>query len=156
MNISLINLTEGNFPFNIKQELKLLDGLGNLGSSKGPIKINLEFKKLDKNTFLVQGDISLTIINECQRCSKPMDTILNIDMEVCIKDKIELNSNLEETSEIHYQSLEFFNLENLILEEIYLNFPTVSLCCSAEEHENFLNNRDEKIRPFKKIRDLIK
>ena len=85
-------------------------------------------------------------------------TLIEIDLEtdVGIKDIKYENSEKTGPLEVHYQDLENFNINDLISEEIYLNFPSIVTCCSIESNLKSEVNSSNKIRPFQKIRDLIK
>ena len=58
--------------------------------------------------------------------------------------------------ETHYQELDNFNILELISEELQLNFPSIIVCSSCKNLDKNNKYKDQKIRPFKKIRDLIK
>tara|TARA_B100001013_G_scaffold304079_1_gene206414 strand:- start:327 stop:803 length:477 start_codon:yes stop_codon:yes gene_type:complete len=153
---NLINLLQESFPILITKEINSLEGLINLGQLKRKIKIDLSINKVSSNLFLVRGSINATFITECQKCRKPSDVELNIASEVGLKNSPEEESDSKISYEIHYQNLELFDIDKLISEEIYLNYPSIVLCCSSEiTIEESLRNI-KKIQPFKKIKDLIK
>jgi len=52
--------------------------------------------------------------------------------------------------------LENFDINDLVSEEIYLNFPSNVSCCTIEGNKKSQINDLNKIKPFQKIRDLIK
>ena len=151
-----INLNEGFFPIPIKKEIKNLDNLDNLGVIKKDIKINLEIEKYSDDLLLAKGDISVTFLSECQKCSKLMDIDLQIKTQVGIKNITEEKVDEKGPYEIHYQDLNCFNIDDLIAEEIHLNFPSVVICCNPDNANDKEDKENQKIRPFKKIRDLIK
>ena len=150
-----INLNEGFFPIPIKKEIKNLDNLDNLGVIKKDIKINLEIEKYSEDLLLVKGDISVTFLSECQKCSKLTDIDLQIKTQVGIKNITEEKVDEKGPYEIHYQDLNCFSLKALIAEEIHLNFPSRVICCESDNNDKEKEN-NQKVKPFKKIRDLIK
>ena len=150
-----INLNEGFFPIPIKKEIKNLDNLDNLGVIKKDIKINLEIEKYSDDLLLVKGDISVTFLSECQKCSKLTDIDLQIKTQVGIKNITEEKVDEKGPYEIHYQDLNCFNIDDLIAEEIHLNFPSRAICCELDNNDKEKEN-NQKVKPFKKIRDLFK
>ncbi len=87
---------------------------------------------------------------------KITDTEVLIDgsVDITIKDIKELHLDSSEQDQTHYQDLEYFNIDNLIEEELALIYPDIVKCDrSCLEKEDAL--MDEKNLPFKKIRDLI-
>ena len=151
-----INLYEAIFPFTIVKDIKSIEGLENLGSLVEIIKVNFLINKIDADSFSLQGNIKATFELECQRCSKISPIILDIKSKVGIKDKLEENSDQKVPDDIHYQNLRLFNIDILIREEIYLNFPSIFLCCTKDIGEGNNMIHDKKIKPFKKIKDLLK
>ena len=81
---------------------------------------------------------------------------LSLETDVGIKDIKYENVDKKEPLEVHYQDLENFNINDLVSEEIYLNFPSIVTCCTIESNEKLEEKSLNKIRPFQKIRDLIK
>ena len=81
---------------------------------------------------------------------------LNLETNVGIKDIKYENVDKKEPLEVHYQDLENFNINDLVSEEIYLNFPSIVTCCTIESNDKSEEKSLNKIRPFQKIRDLIK
>ena len=150
-----INLNEGFFPIPIKKEIKNLDNLDNLGVIKKDIKINLEIEKYSDDLLLVKGDISVTFLSKCQKCSKLTDIDLQIKTQVGIKNITEEKVDEKGPYEIHYQDLNCFSIEKLIAEEIHLNFPSRAICCELDNNDKEKEN-NQKVKPFKKIRDLFK
>ena len=80
---------------------------------------------------------------------------LKINTKVGIKDNLEQEVKTNEPFEIHYQNLRLFDINKFIVEEIYLNFPSIVLCCGSGSNKNKDQIKKQKIRPFKKIKDLI-
>ena len=155
MNI-LLNLNEGTFPIEINKEIKELKDLNHLGELKGNIKLNLSIEKLSKVLFFAKGDILATYLSKCQRCSKKTSINLNIKLNIGIKDTKHENRDGKGALEIHYQHIDNFDINDLVVEEILLNFPQNIYCCELEAKEITVKENEEKIKPFKKIRDLIK
>ncbi len=81
---------------------------------------------------------------------------LNFKTDVGLKDIRYENIDRKGPLDIHYQDLENFNINGLISEEIYLNFPSIVTCCTIESNEKLEEKSFNKIRPFQKIRDLMK
>ena len=156
MKHTLLNLNEGSFPIKLDKKLKDLYGLEGLGEIKDHINVKLIIEKFSKDLFLAKGQISITIEADCQTCFKK--TLIEIDLEtdVGIKDINYENVDEKGPLEVHYQDLENFNINDLISEEIYLNFPSIVTCCTIESNEKLQEKSLNKIRPFQKIRDLIK
>ena len=148
-----LNLREGSFPIKIDlifDETSLKD----IGQLEDSIKGNIEISLISKDLFRFEGSISAGFINQCQSCLKDIQVGLNFSSNLVIKDEslmMEDNSNQDQT---HYQNLEYFDIKQLIEEEISLNFPNI-VKCEEECIENRPNIDQEKNLPFKKIRDLI-
>tara|TARA_B100001013_G_scaffold294933_1_gene195219 strand:- start:7423 stop:7893 length:471 start_codon:yes stop_codon:yes gene_type:complete len=155
MSNSFINLTESTFPFVINKKLANLNGLNDLGELTTNIKVKLKIDIISKFLFLVSGNIDASFRSRCQKCSKLSDIQLNIKTEVGIKDISQEELDTEKKYEIHYQDLKLFNINKLIKEEIHLNFPSIVLCCISESDKSLDVRKEQKIHPFKKIKDLI-
>tara|TARA_B100001750_G_C15271416_1_gene477751 strand:- start:4 stop:474 length:471 start_codon:yes stop_codon:yes gene_type:complete len=156
MEHTFLNLNEGSFPIRINKKFKELDGLENLGQLKDQIVLNLTIEKLSNELFLARGNIEVTLEAKCQTCFKKTSIKLNLTTNVGIKDNKFENIDKKAPLEIHYQDLEKFNINDLISEEIYLNFPSIVTCCNIGSNEEQREKSPDKIRPFQKIRDLIK
>ena len=152
----LLNLNEGSFPIKLDKKLKDLYGLEGLGELKDHINVNLIIEKFSKDLFLAKGHISIAIETDCQTCFKKTLIKLNLETDVGIKDIKYENSEKTGPLEVHYQDLENFNIKVLVSEEIYLNFPSIVTCCTIESNVELEEKSLDKVRPFKKIRDLIK
>ena len=73
-----------------------------------------------------------------------------------LKDNKYQNLDQKGPLEVHYQNLEKFSINDLISEEIFLNFPSIVTCCTIENDKKFEEMSLNRIKPFQKIRDLIK
>ena len=156
MKHAFLNLNEGSFPIKLNKELKDIYDLERLGEIKDHINIKLIIEKFSKELFVVRGFISVSFEADCQTCFKKMLINLNLKTDVGIKDIKYENLDKKGPLEIHYQDLENFNINAFVSEEIYLNFPSIVTCCTIENKEKSEEMKLNKIKPFKKIRDLIK
>ena len=156
MKHTFLNLNEGSFPIKVDKKFNDLCGLEDLGQVKDHIIIKLNIEKFSKVLFLAKGHISIAIETDCQTCFKK--TLIEVDLEtdVGIKDIKYENVDEKGSLEVHYQDLENFNINDLVYEEIYLNFPSIVTCCTIESNDKSEEKSLNKIRPFQKIRDLIK
>ena len=156
MKHTFLNLNEGSFPIKLDKKFKDLNDIEELGQVKDHIIVKLMIEKFSKVLFLAKGNISVTFEADCQTCFKKTLIKLSLETDVGIKDIKYENVDKKEPLEVHYQDLENFNINDLISEEIYLNFPFIVTCCTLENNEKLEEKNLNKIRPFQKIRDLIK
>ena len=156
MKHAFLNLKEGSFPIKLDKKFTNLYGLEDLGEIKDHITVKLIIEIFSKDLFLAKGNISVTFEADCQTCFKKTLINLSLETDVGIKDIKYENEDKKEPLEVHYQDLENFNINDLISEEIYLNFPSIVTCCSIESNEKLETKSLNKVRPFQKIRDLIK
>ena len=156
MKHTFLNLNEGSFPIKVDKKFNDLCGLEDLGQVKDHIIVKLIIEKFSRVLFLVKGNISVAIEADCQTCFKKTLIKLSLKTDVGIKDIKYENVDKKEPLEVHYQDLENFNINDLVYEEIYLNFPSIVTCCTIESNEKLQEKSLNKIRPFQKIRDLIK
>ena len=156
MKHTFLNLNEGSFPIKLDEKFKDLYGLEDLGQVKDHIIVKLIIEKFSEVLFLAKGNISVTFEADCQTCFKKTLIKLSLETDVGIKDIKYENVDQKGPSEVHYQDLENFNINALVSEEIYLNFPSIVTCCTLESNEKLEEKSPNKIRPFQKIRDLIK
>jgi uncharacterized metal-binding protein YceD (DUF177 family) len=156
MKHTFLNLNEGSFPIKLDKKFKDLHGLEDLGEIKDHITVKLIIEMFSKDLFLAKGNISVTFEADCQTCFKKTLIKLSLETDVGIKDIKYENEDRKGPLEVHYQDLENFNINDLISEEIYLNFPSIVTCCSIETNEKTDEKSLNKVRPFQKIRDLIK
>ena len=156
MKHTFLNLNEGSFPIQVDKKFTDLQGLEVLGAIKEPIAVKLSIEKFSKVLFLAKGNMSVTLESECQTCFKKTLIKLNFKTDVGIKDIRYENIDRKGPLDIHYQDLENFNINDLISEEIYLNFPSIVTCCTIEGNEKIEEKNSNKIKPFQKIRDLMK
>ena len=148
-----LNLKEGAFP--IKMNLFFNEtSLKDIGQLKDSITGDIEISLISKDLFHFEGTVRAIFIDQCQSCLKDIQVGLNFSSNLAIKDEtlmMEDNSNQDQT---HYQNLEYFNIKQLIEEEISLSYPNI-VKCEEECMENRPKIDQEKNLPFKKIRDLI-
>ena len=156
MKNNFINLNEGSFPIKIKKSLKKLTNLDQLGEIKDDIKVNLEIERMSENFFFTKGIVLVTFKSECQRCFKNTDINLSLEIKVGVKDKKYQNLDKKGPIEVHYQDVYNFDIDTLITEEIHLNYPSIVNCCVTDNNDEISDEDLKKVKPFKKIRDLIK
>ena len=147
------NLREGSFP--IKMDLMFEDiDLQEIGRLKDPVYGEIEISLISKDLFRFEGSVNSVFIDKCQSCLKDIEVNLNFSNSLAIKDKdlmMEDDSNQDQT---HYQDLEYFDVKQLIQEEVSLNYPNI-VRCEGKCLEIEPLKKEEKNLPFKKIRDLI-
>ena len=149
-----INLREGKFPISINLDISYLkDNVNFTKLKQGHAKLLIA--KLSTDLFSCKGEIAINFQDKCQSCLKEIPVNLVIDSDVIIKDSDILLEDGDKPDETHFQKLKFFEIEELVLEEISLNYPSLIRC----EDQNCLKLEGgflpEKIQPFKKIRDLL-
>ena len=105
-----------------------------------------------EDLFLAKGIISVTFEADCQTCFKKSLIKLNLELNVGIKDIKYENLDKKGSLEVHYQDLGNFDINDLVSEEIYLNFPSIVTCCTTERSVNSEAKSLNKVRPFQKIR----
>ena len=111
---------------------------------------------MSEDLFIVKGTTSVTFESECQRCFKNTDINLNLEIKVSVKDKKYQNLDKKGPLEVHYQDVDNFAIDTLIVEEIHLNYPSIVNCCGTDNSDEISDEDFKKVKPFKKIRDLIK
>ena len=156
MENNFLNLNEESFPIKIQKRLKNLTNLDQLGEIKEDIKVNLEIERMSEYLFFTKGIILVTFESECQRCFKNTNINLNLEIKVSVKDEKYQNSDKKGPLEVHYQDVDNFDVDTLIAEEIHLNYPSIVNCCDPDNNDEISDVDLKKIKPFKKIRDLIK
>ena len=148
-----INLKEGAFP--IKMDLMIEDiDLKNIGRIKDSISGKIVISIISKELFRCEGSINTVFIDNCQSCLEEIEVNLNFLSNLVIKDESIMMDDDSNQDQTHYQNIEYFDIKQLIQEEVSLNYPNIVRC-----EENCLNIKplktEEKNLPFKKIRDLI-
>ena len=152
-SIKTFNLREGAFP--IKMDLMFEDiDLQNIGRLKDSIYGNIEISLISKDLFRCEGSINSVFIDNCQSCLRDIEVNLNFLCNLVIKDKALMMDDDSSQDQTHYQNLEYFDVKQLIQEEVSLNYPNIVKC---EDNCLKINSieKEEKNLPFKKIRDLI-
>lgn len=150
-----INLLEGSFPILVKREDLMAKDLTILGELKNKVKVEIKINKIATNLFFAEGFIEASFKTKCQRCGQFSNIELNINLKIAIKDNSEEELDIKAPYEVHYQNLQLFDIDKLVLEEIYLNFPSTVVCCNLKSNKNTNLNKEQKTQPFKKIKDLI-
>ena len=152
-NIKTFNLKEGTFP--IKMDLILEDmDLQDIGELKDSIYGNIEISLISKDLFRCEGSINTVFIDKCQSCLEDIEVSLNFSSNLVIKDKDLMMDDDSNQDQTHYQDLEYFDVKQLIQEEVSLNYPNI-VRCEGKCLEIEPLKKEEKNLPFKKIRDLI-
>ena len=97
-------------------------------SVKDKTPVNLTFTNIGKGKARITGDVGITFSMNCDRCLKPVDKtlVLQFDREVFTPDMIETIPDGVEDQEFMdgYQ----FNMEDLLNNEIVINWPMKVLC----------------------------
>ena len=151
--MKILNLNEGSFPIEMDLNLNSID-VPNVGTLKDTLHVKLKISKLSLNLLKCDGYINAKFIDACQNCLKDTEVLIDGSVDVTIKDIKELHADSSEQDQTHYQDLEYFNIDNLIEEELALIYPDIVKCYRrCLEKKDTLN--EEKNLPFKKIRDLI-
>ena len=152
-DIKTINLKEGAFPIKMDLMLKGVD-LKNIGRIKDSISGKIEISLISKNLFRCEGSINTVFIDNCQSCLEEIEVNLNFFSNLVIKDESMMMDDDSNQDQTHYQNIEYFDIKQLIQEEVSLNYPNIVRC-----KENCLEikplKKEDKNFPFKKIRDLI-
>ena len=152
-NVKTFNLREGAFPIKINLILEDVD-FQDMGQLNDSINGNIEISLISKDLFRCEGSINAVFIDKCQSCLKEIEVTLNFLSNLVIKDKVLMMDDDSNQDQTHYQDLEYFDITQLIQEEVSLNYPNFvrceDKCLEIEPME-----KEEKNLPFKKIRDLI-
>ena len=152
-NIKTFNLKEGAFPIRMDLLLEDID-LENIGRLKESVCGNIVISLISKDLFRCEGSINSVFIDNCQSCLRDIEVNLNFLCNLVIKDKALMMDDDSSQDQTHYQNLEYFDIKQLIQEEVSLNYPNIVKC---EDNCLKINSieKEEKNLPFKKIRDLI-
>jgi len=153
--MSALNLKESNYPIILKKELLRLEGIEDLGELKGNISTNITFIKEKESLIYVKGTVQCLFRNSCDRCLRPTQVEININLKTMIKDITKQGEKEKNNYDFHYQDLQNFKIETLLKEELFLNFPDLIYCNKGSCVPKKILEEGKKIRPFKKIRDLI-
>ena len=125
-----------------------------IGILKDALEVELKISKLSLNLLKCDGHISAKFIDTCQNCLKDTEVLIDGSIDITIKDIKELHADSSGQDQTHYQDLEYFNIDNLIEEEISLIYPDI-VKCDRKCLEKEVMLIEEKNLPFKKIKDLI-
>ncbi len=151
--MKILNLNEGSFPIEMNLNLNSID-VPHIGILKDTLVVELKISKLSLNLLKCDGYISAQFIDTCQNCLKNTEVLIEGYVDVTIKDIKELHADSSGQDQTHYQDIEYFNIDNLIEEELTLIYPDIVKCDRKclEKDDTLIQ---EKNLPFKKIRDLI-
>lgn len=147
------NLREGAFPIKMDLMLEEID-LQDIGRLKDQIYGDVEISLISKGLFHFEGSVSAVFIDKCQSCLKEIEVNLNFPSNLAIKDENLMMDDDSNQDQTHYQNLEYFDIKQLIREEVSLNYPNI-IKCKEKCIEIDPLKIEEKNLPFKKIRDLI-
>ena len=151
--IKTINLKECSFPIKMNLIYEDID-LQNIGRIKDSISGKIVISLISKDLFRCEGSINTVFIDNCQSCLEEIEVTLNFFSNLVIKDESKMMDDDSNQDQTHYQNIEYFDIKQLIQEEVSLNYPNIVRC-----EENCLEIKplqtEEKNLPFKKIRDLI-
>ena len=137
--MKILNLNEGSFPIEMDLNLNSID-VPDVGTLKDTLDIKLKISKVSLNLLKCDGYINAKFIDTCQNCLKDTEVLIDGSVDVTIKDIKELHADSSEQDQTHYQDLEFFNIDNLIEEELALIYPdTVK---ETEVKENVKSAKD--------------
>ena len=153
--MSVLNLKESNYPIILTKELLKLEGIEELGELRGNILTNITFIKEKESIIYAKGTVKCLFINSCNRCLEPTQVQIDFKLKTIIKDITKQEERGTTKHDIHYQDLQNFKVETLFKEELFLNFPNLIYCNKASCFPEKSFEEGKKIRPFKKIRDLI-
>ena len=126
-DIKTINLKEGAFP--IKMDLMLKDfDLKKIGRIKDSISGKIEISLISKDLFHCEGSINAVFIDNCQSCLEEIEVNLNFFSNLVIKDESMMMDDDSNQDQTHYQNIEYFDIKQLIQEEVSLNYPNIVRC----------------------------
>ena len=151
--MKILNLKEGSFPIKLSIVLDELD-IPNIGKLIDNLKFEAEINKISKYLYKCDGIISGNFSDQCQNCLNLTALEVSSLIDVAVKDIAELHSYSSDQDQTHYQDLEYFNIQTFIEEEISIAYPDI-VKCDKDCLENTAIEEEEKIFPFKKIRDLM-
>ena len=123
-NIKTFNLKEGAFPITMDLLIEDID-LENIGRLKEPVCGNIIITLISKDLFRCEGSINTVFIDSCQSCLKDIEVNLNFKCNLVIKDEELMMDDDSNQDQTHYQNLEYFDVEQLIQEELSLNYPNI-------------------------------
>ncbi len=147
------NLREGSFPVQMDLVFDEIE-IKEIGRLKDLINAEIKISIISKDLFRCEGRLNTTFIDRCQSCLKDIEVNLSFLTNLVIKHEDLMMDDDSNQDQTHYQDLEYFNVEQLIEEEISLNYPNIVKCEGECLDINPLKE-EEKNLPFKKIRDLI-
>lgn len=126
-----------------------------------PILVEVSLKKISLTEILAEGKIKTSIEIPCGRCTVSVPYVLEADFSKAIM----LENDADEEHEIYVVG-NHLNLEELVLNEIYLNFPMKVLCqedckgicnqCGADLNVESCQCEDDNIDPrLAVLKDLM-
>lgn len=132
-------------------------------SEEGVASIELKFGRDQQRILYIKGVIQTTLSLLCQRCNKPMQKTLVIDVNLAIVNTNEEADKLPETYEPIILTEETISLVSMVEEEILLSIPIVpkhsAAECgvkSAELIEKVVDKKKDKSNPFTVLKKLLR
>jgi len=149
-----INLLEIDFPYQIIKDSKLTLSKDLFGSSSKTVSLNLMLNKISDSIFTLSGNIQASFINQCQSCFKDVPVFLDLLTKVTILDSLQEPLEEKNFQDIHYQLLTNLSINDLVIEELTLNYPSI-VFCEDDSCVNKYKSMSKRENPFKKLKDLL-
>jgi uncharacterized protein len=90
-----------------------------------PIHVQGTIKKVDDKAFVLEGEMDAEVVIPCSRCTVPVDYPIQAGFSKDLKLQVE-DGDSEEAHE--YLTGYLMDLEKLVYDELYLNFPMKVVC----------------------------
>ena len=128
-----------------------------------PVKVSMDFSKLEDGDYLAQGNITATLTIPCDRCMD--DVIQKVEAEFTKEFATDVHEPDEELHE--YLDGAVLDLDKLVLDEVYMNVPMKVLCsedcqgicksCGKNLNHTACDCEDDNIDPrLAGLKDLFK
>ena len=141
-------------------DLSKLDGI--LSSDKGSLIANLRFFQNKSGQRIIAGNLKAEIEVPCQRCLKPLDLVVEDDINLVLVETEEKAKGLEELYDPWICETHKINLADLVEEQLILALPIVCLhsdpnCIKKLDYDlqKGLENSDPGLQnPFRELESL--